>query len=73
MPSLPRERRTIVKSLRSLRRSVRTSHTEEQEPAIVLENVIPTLSEGSELSHCMGDRHTDSRKDEKSDEEVDPI
>ena len=72
-PSPPRERRTFFKSLRSIRRSVKRSHAEVQEPTIVPENVIPTPSEGSERSFCMGDHLTDLENEaEDSYEEVVP-
>ena len=54
-PSPPRERKTLFKSLRSLRRSISTSQAEAQEPVAVPQSVIPTPSEGSELSFCIGD------------------
>jgi len=39
---------------------------------MVPQNVLLTLREGSELSYCMGDRHTDSENDEDNYEKVVP-
>ena len=52
-PSPSRESQTLIKSLRSSRRSAGTSQAEAQEPVAVLQSIIPTPSEGSELSFCI--------------------
>ena len=69
--SSPRERKTLFLSLRSLRRSTSSPQAGAQAPAPAPEDVIPTLSEGSELSFCIGHHSSDSENDD-SYEEVNP-
>ena len=69
--SPPRERKTLFLSLRSLRPSVNSPRPGALAPAPAPEDVIPTPSEGSELSFCMGDHLSDSENDD-SYEEVNP-
>lgn len=68
--SPPRERKTIS-ILRSLRLSVSSPQAGEQVPTPAPEDVIPTLSEGSELSFCMGDHSSDSENGD-SYEDINP-
>ena len=68
-PSPPRERKTLFKSLRSLRRPVNTSQAEAQEPVAIPQSVIPTPSEGSELSFCIGS-HSDSESEDNYEEVI---
>ena len=67
----PRERKTLFLSLRSLKRSVNSPRPGARVPAPAPEDVIPTPSEGSELSFCLGDHSSDSENDD-SYEEVNP-
>lgn len=69
--SPPRERKTLFLCLRSLRRSVDSPRAGARAPAPAPEDVIPTPSEGSQLSFCMGDHSSDSENDD-SYEEVNP-
>ena len=60
----PRERKTLFLSLRSLRRSVSSPQAGTQARASAPEDVIPTPSEGSELSFRMGDHLSYSENDD---------
>lgn len=58
-------KRTLLKTLRSLRRSVSASHAEAQDPVIIPVNtVIPKPNEGSKLSFHTGHHHTVLENDE---------
>ena len=61
-PPAEPQKRYLFQSFRALRRSTNTPRTESQAPAVVPESVIPTPSECSELSFCLGG-HSDFEGD----------
>ena len=61
-PPAEPQKRSLFQSFRALRRSTNTPRTESQAPTVVPESVIPTPSECSELSFCVGG-HSDFEGD----------